>query len=215
MDEAFSKNDIDQNLRASLPPFLAYSGSRPMHLETGRKGGKPTPFFESSTSKRVFHVDAFPNPYQSFKKHKNQWLPKVAQTWTRVAGNCVSPGYAAILNWMFENMSRSQMADLNLIIEEAAGLIYTGTPVRIECVGGKHRSVAVSHAIARRCFYPIECIHHTEVLQPLAPTRQDATPGPSHLGARPANKRALEETLFPLEVHPYVAATDRRLAAKK
>ena len=63
-------------------------------------------------------------------------------------------GYVAILDWMFQAMSRSKMADLNLLIEEAAGLVHAGTPVRIECFGGKHRSVAISHAIARRCFYP-------------------------------------------------------------
>ena len=63
VETAHSKeSDVDHNLRASLPPFLPYTGTSPMHLETGKVGGETTAFFKGG---RVFRVDSFPNPYSS------------------------------------------------------------------------------------------------------------------------------------------------------
>ena len=102
------------------------------YIEVGgrKKGCSPKkPIFQDGGSGVVINVECFPNPYKYITTYKSlDETPEAIEKWI------LDKGY---------NTKWKQC------IDQGINALSVGKPIRVECWGGKHRSVSLANAIVR------------------------------------------------------------------
>ena len=139
-----NRSRCKQNTRmeASLPVFYR-SSTETRRLETGgRRNNEPVGNIDQDDAV-IVNARVYPNPYNFIKPlgldtydHVHEWIMK------------------------HPNMTRKLRMRWERQVLLAVDKLNAGIPIRIECLGGRHRSVAMAIEIALRASFPIRSIVH-------------------------------------------------------